>query len=381
MQTADSDIWWLRKRSELLDIANQHLNAYVYDLETVRTAAHDVLSLESIGRVLYAVKANFNADVLRTLADAGADFDCVSPGEVRHLLEVIPNLDHSRILFTPNFAPREEYVWGINEGIQLTLDNLHPLQEWPELFADQDILIRMDPGEGQGHHEHVKTAGTQSKFGVARSEVDELVRLVEQANARVIGIHAHSGSGILDPGNWRDVAAELVLVAKRFPDARILDLGGGIGIPEKRGDEKFDLHALDKMLLTFRAEHPQFDLWLEPGRYLVSPAGVLLTHVTQVKNKGDMRYVGVSTGFNSLIRPALYDAYHEIVNLSQIQTAATEEVSVVGPICETGDRFGSGRWLPPSQENDVVLLANIGAYGQVMSSRYNLRDIPPEITI
>jgi diaminopimelate decarboxylase/aspartate kinase len=134
-------------------------------------------------------------------------------------------------------------------------------------------------------------------------------------------------------------------------------------------------------LLTFKKDYPKYELWLEPGRYLVSPAGVLLTHVTQVKNKGDMRYVGVSTGFNSLIRPALYDAYHEIVNLSQIQNAATEEVSIVGPICETGDRFGSDRWLPPSRENDVILLANIGAYGQVMSSRYNLRDIPPEITI
>jgi len=381
MQRNLTDPWWLGKRDELLAIAEQTQNAYVYDLDTVDAAAKKILSLKSVSRVLYAVKANFNPDVIRTLAKAGADFDCVSPGEVEHICNVLPEIDKSRILFTPNFAPRSEYEWGISEGIQITLDNLYPLQAWPELFAGQDLMIRMDPGEGQGHHEHVKTAGTQSKFGVSRLEIDELVELVRATGARVVGIHAHSGSGILDPENWRNVAGQLVRVAERFPEVRILDLGGGIGVPENRDDAEFDLQALDEMLLAFCADYPKYDLWLEPGRYLVSPAGVLLTHVTQVKNKGDMRYVGVSTGLNSLIRPALYGAYHEIVNLSQIDNESSHEVSVVGPICETGDRFGSDRMLPPSQENDVILIATAGAYGQVMSSRYNLRDIPPEITI
>lgn len=381
MQETENEAWWLGKRDELLKIADQNLNAYVYDLASIERAVKNILSLESVSRVLYAVKANFNADVLRTLANAGADFDCVSPGEVERLRDVLPDKADGRILFTPNFAPRDEYEWGVNEGLRVTLDNLYPLKAWPELFAGQEIFIRIDPNEGGGHHEHVVTVGTQSKFGVSLDEIDELERLVKGANAKVIGIHAHSGSGILDPGNWHSVAMALLQVATRFPDVNVLDLGGGIGVPAKRDDPVFDLDSLDSLLVDFRKSHPQYNLWLEPGRYLVSGAGVLLTHVTQLKGKGDMRYIGVSTGINSLIRPALYGAWHEIVNLSRIDEPATESVTVVGPICETGDKLGSDRTFPNSEENDVVLIANVGAYGHVMSSRYNLREIPPEIVI
>ena len=381
MLETENDPWWLGKRDELLEIAGQNLNAYVYDLASIERAVGSILSLESVSRVLYAVKANFNADVLRTLANAGADFECVSPGEVERLREVLPDRGEGRILFTPNFAPRDEYEWGINEGLRVTLDNLYPLKVWPELFAGQEVFIRIDPNRGGGHHEHVVTVGTQSKFGVSLDEIDELERLVKAANAKVTGIHAHSGSGILDPGNWHSVATALLQVAERFPDVNVLDLGGGIGVPDKPGDPDFDLNSLDRLLVDFRKSHPQYNLWLEPGRYLVSVAGVLLTHVTQLKGKGDMRYLGVSTGINSLIRPALYDAWHEIVNLSRIDEPATESVTVVGPICETGDTLGSDRTFPSSEENDVVLIANAGAYGHVMSSRYNLRKTPPEIVI
>ncbi|MDH3989553.1 MAG: hypothetical protein OEV34_10510 [Gammaproteobacteria bacterium] len=381
MREAENEPWWLGKRGELLQIAEQNLNAYVYDLASIERAVRNILSLESVSRVLYAVKANFNADVLRSLANAGADFDCVSPGEVERLRDVLPDRADGRILFTPNFAPRDEYEWGVNEGLRVTLDNLYPLKAWPELFAGQDIFVRIDPNQGGGHHEHVVTVGTQSKFGVSLDEIDELERLVKAANTKVIGIHAHSGSGILDPGNWHSVAMALLQVATRFPDVNVLDLGGGIGVPAKRDDPVFDLDSLDSLLVDFRKSHPQYNLWLEPGRYLVSGAGVLLTHVTQLKGKGDMRYLGVSTGINSLIRPALYGAWHEIVNLSRIDEPATESVTVVGPICETGDKLGSDRTFPNSEENDVVLIANVGAYGHVMSSRYNLREIPPEIVI
>lgn len=377
----EKDTWWLAKRDTLLEIASKQANAYVYDLETVRNAALQMLDLNSVDRILYAVKANFNADVLRTLATAGANFDCVSQREIEHLLAAVPDLETGRILFTPNFVPRAEYEWAIERNVPLTLDSLYPLRSWPDLFKGQEVLIRLDPGEGRGHHDKVRTAGKQSKFGVSRSEVDELANLADSAKVKVIGIHAHSGSGIQDPANWQIVADILASVAERFPDATILDLGGGIGVPETRGDEPFDLQALDQLLQAFRRNNPQYQIWLEPGRFLVALAGVLLTHVTQLKSKGDSHYLGVSTGFNSLIRPALYDAYHEIVNLSRISEEHSEAVSVVGPICETGDSFGSHHLLPPSTENDVILIANTGAYGQVMSSRYNLRDIPPEISI
>ena len=373
--------WWLTKREQLLTLGSKQLNSFVYDIESIRSAAAGLKSLGSVDRILYAVKANFNDDVIRALADAGVDFDCVSPGEVRHLQTVLAGLDMTRLLYTPNFAPREEYEWALNEGLQVTLDNLYPLEAWPEVFAGQKLFIRLDPGTGRGHHEHVKTAGTHSKFGIPRFEIDELIRLLHNANADVIGIHAHSGSGILDPDNWRSVAAELIKVAERFPNVEVIDLGGGLGVPEKTGDAQFDLEALDETLGAIKKAYPKYRLWLEPGRYLVSQAGVLLSRVTQTKGKGDMRYIGIGTGMNALIRPALYGAYHEIVNLSRVHDAATESVTVVGPICETGDKLGSDRLLPPSEENDVILIANAGAYGRVMSSSYNLREVPPEIAI
>jgi diaminopimelate decarboxylase/aspartate kinase len=376
-----TDAWWLERRDELLELASKQLNAYVYDRASVRSAARSLLDLKSVDRVLYAVKANFNAELLRALDEEGVDFECVSPGEVEWLEEVIPGLDLDRILFTPNFAPREEYEWAISRGLQVTLDNLHPLQKWPEIFKGQELFVRLDPGQGRGHHEHVKTAGVHSKFGVPRFEVDELIQLVEAADAKVIGIHAHSGSGISDPETWRGVASQLIKVAERFPEVTTIDLGGGLGIPEKPGDKSFDLARMDETLAEIREAYPKYKLWIEPGRYLVARAGVLLTKVTQVKGKGDMRYIGVGVGMNTLIRPALYGAYHEIVNLTRSDEAPSETVTVVGPICETGDRLGTDRLLPPSEEGDVILIANAGAYGYVMSSYYNRREVAPEIVI
>ena len=375
------DAWWLAKRQQLLDIASEKLNAYVYDAESVQSAARVMRGLENVDRVLYAVKANFNADLIRLIDAEGCDFECVSPGEVEWLQAVIPGLDLDRILFTPNFAPRDEYEWAFDKGLLVTLDNLYPLQAWPELFAGRRILVRMDPGQGRGHHEHVKTAGVHSKFGVPLFEVDELQRLTQQVGVDVVGVHAHSGSGVQDPEAWRSVAVQLVGIAQRFPQVTAIDLGGGIGVAEKPGDRAFDLERLDALLGEVRESYPQYAIWLEPGRYLVARAGVLLTHVTQVKGKGDMRYIGVGTGMNSLIRPALYGAYHEIVNLTRAGDAPSETATIVGPICETGDRLGTDRLLPPSREGDVMLIANAGAYGYVMSSQYNRREVAPEIVI
>jgi diaminopimelate decarboxylase/aspartate kinase len=376
-----ADTWWMKRRDELLELAEKEANAYVYDRASVLDAANRLLGLQNVDRILYAVKANFNAELLRTLYAAGVDLECVSPGEVEWLEKVIPDLDTARILFTPNFAPRSEYEWAKDQGLQVTLDNLYPLQAWPEVFAGTKLFVRIDPGRGRGHHEHVKTAGVHSKFGVPRFEVKELKRLVNEAGAEVIGIHAHSGSGILDNNNWRNVAGELVQIAEQFPAVESIDLGGGLGVPEKPGDKPIDLAEVDATLAEIRSTYPQYKLWLEPGRYIVSQAGVLLTHVTQTKGKGEMRYIGVGAGMNTLIRPVLYGAYHEIVNLTRADEAPSETVTVVGPICESGDRLGSDRLLPPTKEGDVILIANVGAYGYVMSSRYNMRSIAREIVI
>jgi diaminopimelate decarboxylase/aspartate kinase len=373
--------WWVRKRDQLLAIGAQATSAYVYDLDTVRAACERLGSLQNIDRVYYAIKANSHPEILRTVGAAGLNFECVSPGEIDHVLALFPDIDRQRILYTPNFAPRSEYEYALERGVWVTLDNLHPLREWGELFTGHDVFLRLDTGQGRGHHEHVRTAGIHSKFGIPLFEVDEVRELAAKHGARIVGLHAHTGSGILQADNWEDVAATLIEVAGRFADVRILDLGGGLGVPEKPGQDALDMSRLDASVSELKSANPQYELWLEPGRYVSAEAGVLLASVTQTKGKGDVRYVGVSTGMNSLIRPALYGAYHEISNLTRLAESPEHVVTVVGPICETGDKLGTDRLLPNCVEGDILLIANAGAYGYVMSSRYNLREPASEFAI
>jgi diaminopimelate decarboxylase/aspartate kinase len=327
------------------------------------------------------MKANSNREILKLVHDRGVNFECVSPGEIARVLEVVPGINRRRILFTPNFAPRGEYEQALEQGVWLTLDNLFPLRQWAKTFKGKEVFVRIDTGQGRGHHEHVRTAGAHSKFGVPLFEIPELADAVRRAGARVIGLHAHTGSGVLTADAWLDTGKQLLKLFELFPDVRYVDVGGGLGVPEKAGQAGLDLKALGAVLAEIKQSCGDRELWIEPGRYIVAQAGVLLARVTQTKGKGDVQYIGVGTGMNSLIRPALYGAYHEIVNLSRLGKPATELVTVVGPICETGDRLGSDRQLPPAKENDVLLIGNAGAYGYTMSSHYNLRDPAVEVLL
>jgi diaminopimelate decarboxylase/aspartate kinase len=374
-------VWWRSKRSELLSIAKRHSAAYVYDRSSIADAVLSLRGLRSIDRVLYAMKANPHPDVLKVANANGADFECVSPGEIERVMSVLPEIDRQRILFTPNFAPRQEYESALEQGVHVTLDNLHPLRHWPELFRNREIFVRIDTGHGHGHHEHVRTAGAHSKFGIPLFEIEELRELARTASARVVGLHAHVGSGVLEAMGWRGTGEKLLELRERFPEVRYLDLGGGLGIPERPGERPLDLAQLDASLEDVKSACGNCELWLEPGRYIVARAGVLLATVTQLKGKGDVQYIGVSTGMNSLIRPALYGAYHEIVNLTRLDEAASEVATIVGPNCESGDRLGSDRLLPAAKEGDVLLIANAGAYGHAMSSHYNLRAPAEEVVI
>ncbi len=373
--------WWEAEAGRLLPLMSDREHSYVYNLETVRSAARRLTGMQSVGQVFFAMKANNNPDVLRLLEAEGVNFECVSPGELETVLTLFPDIDRQRLLFTPNFAPADEYAHAFALGVVVTLDNLSVLEQAPAIFENRDLFVRLDPGVGRGHHEHVKTAGIHAKFGIPLFEMDELARLSEAVNCRIVGIHAHSGSGILDPSNWEYVAQTLAMAAKQFPDVRVLDLGGGLGVPEREEDKALDIAELDKRLAELRAEFQRFEFWLEPGRYLVAESGVLLAKVTQTKGKGDKRFVGIATGMNSLIRPALYGAYHEIVNLSRLSEPAKDLVTIVGPICESADKLGTDRLLPTTHVGDVLLIGNAGAYGRVMASQYNLREPAAELTV
>lgn len=370
--------WWQKRKDELVAMAGEGTPVYVYDEETIAKRANDLMAMRSLDMVFYSVKANANPDVLRILEERGLGFECVSTYEIEHVLKTIPKIDPGRILFTPNFSPKEDYERGFKLGAMVTLDNLYPLEQWPEIFRGREVFVRIDPGEGDGHHKFVKTAGAKSKFGVSIPQLTELKELVKKTGVKVIGLHAHVGSNIFSPEKWGNTAVFLADVARDFEEVRYLDLGGGLGVVEKPGQNPLDLKALDDALAKAKRAHPEYELWIEPGRYLVAEAGVLLARVTQTKRKGDYRYVGIDAGMNALIRPALYGSYHEIVNLTRIGEPAGEPVSIVGPICESGDVLGHERNIAVARDGDVILVDTTGAYGRVMSSNYNLRPMADE---
>jgi diaminopimelate decarboxylase/aspartate kinase len=380
--TAPTD-WWRApdKRRQLLEIAARESAAYVYDRASLDAAVASLKSVRSVDAFAYAMKANWHPEILRRFYAAGLMLECVSQGELEHAFATVPDLEPKRVLFTPNFTPRSEYEFGFAKGVRVTLDNLHPLAHWPEVFAGREIFVRIDPGVGRGHHEHVRTAGAHSKFGVAVAELDELVELTARAGVRVSGLHAHAGSGIFDVANWTETGALLATLAARFPDVAVVDLGGGIGVPDRAGHGELDFGALDQGVARLQQQFPSIRFWMEPGRFLVARAGVLVAQVTQLKRKGDVNYIGIGTGMNSLIRPALYDAFHEIVNLTRLDEPATQRATIVGPICESADKFGTDRWLPATREGDVLLLATAGAYGYAMASHYNRRSPAAEFLL
>jgi diaminopimelate decarboxylase/aspartate kinase len=373
--------WWSSKRDELLGALATRDSAYVYDLAQVEAAAKSITALESIGRALYALKANPHPDILRRVAGQGVGFDCVSLAEIERVFEAVPGIEPDRILFTPNFAPCAEYERALALGVHVTIDNLFVLQHWLDVFKGSSVFLRVDTGIGRGHHHHVKTAGAQSKFGIPVEELDEVARLAKEGDITIRGLHAHAGSGVFDVENWTQVGSVLVGLVKRFPEVQYIDVGGGLGVPDRVDGRVLDLARLDEALAKVKGALPGVELWLEPGRFLVANAGVLLTRVTQTKVKSGIRYVGVSTGMNSLIRPALYGAHHDIVNLTRYGEPANISANVVGPICESSDFLGHDRLLTECKSGDVLLIATAGAYGRAMSSNYNLRAPAEELLI
>jgi diaminopimelate decarboxylase/aspartate kinase len=374
--------WWRTRRDELLELMSGRDAAYVYDRASVCKAAQALLALPAVDRVLYSMKANPHPELLRTVASEGLGIECVSLAEARRALAEVPGLTPAELLFTPNFAPRLEYQEALAAGLTVTIDNPWILEHWGADFAGHEVFLRLDPGSGLGHHKMVRTAGSNAKFGVPLGELERVARLARAHEVRIVGLHAHTGSGIMHPDNWHRTLETLGEAARELADVRTIDLGGGLGIPDRESDLPLDLAALGAGIAALRKDLPRpVAIWLEPGRFLVARAGVLIARVTQVKGKAEMRYVGVATGMNSLIRPALYGAWHEIVNLSRLDQPGDRVYNVVGPICETGDILGLDRLLPECREGDLLLIANAGAYGAAMASNYNLRAPAEEVVV
>ncbi|KGQ17718.1 Bifunctional aspartate kinase/diaminopimelate decarboxylase protein [Lysobacter dokdonensis DS-58] len=374
--------WWVGKRDALLSIAGQATPTYAYDLPTVRDRARDLSAIDAIDRRFFAIKANPHPAILRTLVEEGFGLECVSIGELQHVFKSVPSLSPERVLFTPSFAPRAEYEAAFAMGVTVTLDNVEALQRWPDVFRGRTIWLRLDIGHGGGHHAKVNTGGVAAKFGLSLQRFDEFVDRARALGIRISGLHAHMGSGIDDPRHWRVVYAELAGMADSVGTIEIIDIGGGLPVAYTPDAEDFDLAAWRAGLEEIRAAYPRFKLAVEPGRFMVAECGALLLHATQVVEKDGVRRVGCDAGMNALARPAMYEAYHGIHNLSRLSDVELLEFDVVGPICESGDVLGHSRLLPAATaEGDVILVADSGAYGMAMASTYNLRALPAEDTI
>jgi diaminopimelate decarboxylase/aspartate kinase len=374
-------LWWERRREELLAAAGDGRPRYVYDLGSVRERARRLRRrLPAVGRFYYSMKANPHPAILEAVRDEGFGIECVSVQEVEEARARLGA--DTPMLFTPNFCAVEEYVRAAALGAELTVDGPQLCADGGEILRGRQVAVRLDPGWGAGHHDKVRTGGPSSKFGHPAEDFDSLRDALEGAGARIVGLHAHLGSGILDPGAWPSLARLLSsLAARAGPGLRWIDLGGGLGVPERPGQPELDLEALQRGLAPIARALPGIELRLEPGRYLVAEAGVLLATVTQVRRKGQSVFVGVGTGMNSLIRPALYGAWHPIVNLTRHPAAPDVCVQVVGPICESSDVLGRDRWLAAPAPGDVLLIGNAGAYGHAMASHYNLRPPAEEMVL
>ena len=373
--------WWQESKQKIIQMMQQHDNAYLYHKKTLQNNIQRLQSLTSIDSIFFAMKANNNEEILQEVYQSGLGFECVSFEEVKTILNRFADISTDRIFFTPNFAQKIEYQQALAEKVIVSLDSDYPLRQWPTLFSGHAVFLRIDPNVGKGHHENVRTAGSTSKFGIPITELDSLLPVLEQNNIQVIGLHAHAGSGILTNEHWAEHAELLAKLAQKFPQVKYLNLGGGFGIKEREQQSDLLMEHIDQHLLAVKEKYPDYQFWIEPGRYLVANAGVLVTKVTQVKQKQSYYYIGVNTGMNSLMRPALYGSYHPIVNLTRYDEQRTFLATIVGPICESTDKLGIEIPFPETKENDIILIDNTGAYGSVMANHYNMRKPAPEICV
>jgi len=374
--------WWSQARLKLLQAAQAGTPRYVYDLATVRERARALSATSAVDRCFYAIKANPHPKILQTIVGEGFGLECVSQGELDHVFATVPHLAPQRVLFTPSFAPRREYEAAFARGVTVTLDNIEALQRWPEVFRGRTLWLRLDLGHGEGHHEKVRTGGVAAKFGLPIARFDAFVDEARKLGVRISGLHAHLGSGIDDPHHWRSVYANLAGLADNAGTIETIDIGGGLPIPYTPDAQDFDLTLWRSGLDEIKSAYPRYALAIEPGRYLVAESGALLLTVTQVVEKDGVRRVGCDAGMNALVRPAMYEAYHGIHNLSRLGDGETAAFDIVGPICESGDVLGRSRLLPlATVEGDVLLVADAGAYGMAMANTYNLRALPAEEVI
>jgi diaminopimelate decarboxylase len=341
-------------------------------------------------RVYYAAKANSNLSVLKILENEGACLDAVSPGEV--FMALTTGFPAERILFTGTSVRNDELKFLADANITVNVDSLSQLDRLLKIRVPEALSVRVNPEIGAGHHDHCITAGKNTKFGLWENNAVNAYKTAKEAGVERFGIHMHVGSGVLNVEPFVLALDKLLSVAKRVHDEvgvsfEFVDMGGGIGVPYKPEDNALDLAAFsEKVLSLFKCRVDEYGLGnpffcVEPGRYLVCDASILLTRVNTVKATPFKRFVGVDAGFNTLVRPTMYDSYHHVLVANKLDAPEEETYDVAGPICESGDLLARDRRLPKVEEGDLLAVLNAGAYGYAMSSQYNSRPRAAEVLV
>ncbi len=358
---------------------------YVYDADVISRQWNKLQAAfgKHPTRFFYACKALSNVHVLQHLRKLGAGLDCVSINEVK--LGLYAGFTADQILFTPNCVAFSEILEAKELGVHINIDNISILEQFGNRFGGEyPVCIRINPHIEAGGNYKISTGHIDSKFGISIHQLRHIERVVKKTGLHVQGLHMHTGSEIKDVGVFIQGLDILLGVARHFPQLEFVDLGSGFKVPYREGDGSTDVDRLGEEVAAAFREFSQesgrpLEVWFEPGKYLVSDAGTFIVNVNVVKQTTATVFAGVDSGFNHLIRPMFYDAYHHITNISNPE-GAERIYTVVGNICET-DTFAWDRVIPEIREGDLLAFHNAGAYGFEMSSRFNSRLRPAEVLV
>jgi diaminopimelate decarboxylase len=358
---------------------------YVYDEKTLRKCCkelHDLVPNKNF-RVNYSAKANTNLELLKIINSEDIDVDAMSPGEL--YMEKEAGFTPDRMFFIGNNVSAEEMQYAIDSNVLFSADSLSQLELFGKINPGGEVMVRFNPGIGAGHNEKVITGGEKTKFGIQRDFIPQVKEIIKKYDLKLVGIDQHIGSHFLEDNSYIDGIKILFEIAKEFPGLKVIDFGGGFGVPYE-GEERLDFSKLskdlDEVITEFLNEYDNKDVVfrVEPGRYISCECGLLIGTIHSIKENYNTKYVGTDIGFTVLIRPMLYDSYHEI-HLGKDENAPKERCTVVGNICESGDIIAKDRELSIGKEGELVIVENAGAYGYSMSSNYNCRLRPAEVLI
>lgn len=356
---------------------------YVYDAASIKARCR-LLSQHFPGATIhYACKANANPVILALIKKEGFGIETVSGGEIA--LARRSGFSKKDISFTCSNIVGEELAQAARRCAYVHLDSLHQIEVWGKGHLGKSISLRLNQGIGAGHHSHVITGGPDSKFGISLADIPVAQRIAKKYDLTIVGLAQHIGSNVLSADVFAQAMQKLLDTARAFPDIEHIDFGGGFGIPYRPGEKELDLKRLGKEFIVrtrefVRSYGKPIHFAFEPGRFLVAESGTLLVSVTDMKSTSKHFFVGVNSGFNHLIRPAMYGSYHPIENLSRTK-GITKAITIAGNICESGDLFAIDRKMVVPQLGDVLAIRNAGAYGMSMASHYNQRPLPREVLV